>query len=177
METPDGKDWTWVLSEVCGECGYDIRNFPKDEIGALLRESAERWVEILEGDEGYLRMRPRPDKWSPLEYAFHVRDVFELYHERLVLMLTKDEPHYADWNQDLTAVEKNYNAADPVVVSRDLAMHASRLADRFDSVQGDTWERTGFRSDGAAFTVETFARYFLHDPMHHLWDVQQAPST
>jgi hypothetical protein len=29
----------------------------------------------------------------------------------------------------------------------------------------------GFRSDGAQFTVESFGRYLLHDPIHHLWDV------
>jgi len=31
--------------------------------------------------------------------------------------------------------------------------------------------RTGRRSDGAEFTVDTFARYFVHDPIHHLHDV------
>ena len=32
--------------------------------------------------------------------------------------------------------------------------------------------------DGAAFTVETFARYLTHDPVHHLYDVtgQRAPA-
>ena len=36
---------------------------------------------------------------------------------------------------------------------------------------GGQWQRTGRRSDGASFTVETFARYFIHDPVHHLYDV------
>jgi len=38
-------------------------------------------------------------------------------------------------------------------------------------VTGAQWRRTGNRSDGASFTVETFARYFVHDPVHHLYDV------
>jgi hypothetical protein len=25
--------------------------------------------------------------------------------------------------------------------------------------------------DGASFTVDSFSRYFLHDVIHHLWDV------
>ena len=172
METPDGKDWTWVLGELCEECEYDIRNFAKDQVGAILRDAAAQWVEVLQADEDHLRSRPHPDKWSPLEYAHHVRDVFELFDERLILMLTEDGPHYANWDQDVTAVEKNYNAADPSVVSSELQDHASRLADRFDSISGDSWERIGFRGDGDAFTVETFARYLIHDPMHHLWDVR-----
>ena len=33
------------------------------------------------------------------------------------------------------------------------------------------WGRKGQRSDGAAFTIDTFGRYMVHDPIHHLWDV------
>ncbi len=29
----------------------------------------------------------------------------------------------------------------------------------------------GLRSDGSAFTVESLAAYFIHDPIHHLHDV------
>ena len=32
--------------------------------------------------------------------------------------------------------------------------------------------RRGLRSDGSAFTVDSLARYFLHDALHHLWDVR-----
>ena len=29
----------------------------------------------------------------------------------------------------------------------------------------------GSRSDGAHFSVDSFARYLIHDPVHHLHDV------
>jgi hypothetical protein len=45
------------------------------------------------------------------------------------------------------------------------------LAARFDSLRPDQWSRSGFRSDGARFTIESFARYFIHDPIHHVDDV------
>ena len=45
------------------------------------------------------------------------------------------------------------------------------LAARFDGVGDDEWLRTSERSDGSVFTVDSFARYLLHDPIHHLWDV------
>jgi hypothetical protein len=38
-------------------------------------------------------------------------------------------------------------------------------------VSGDQWRRPGNRGDGSRFTVESFARYFIHDPVHHLYDV------
>ena len=52
---------------------------------------------------------------------------------------------------------------------------ALALADAFDAIDGDQWQRRGRRSDGASFTIATFAQYMIHDPIHHLWDVD-APS-
>ena len=167
----DSKDWTWVLDRVCEECGYDVRHFERDQISELIRANAAEWQDVLTGDEAELRARPRPDKWSALEYACHVRDVYELYDQRLQLMLTEDGPHYPNWDQDETAVTKDYQNAVPGLVSVELAARAEALASRFDTVTGDNWNRTGFRSDGAAFTIESFARYLIHDPVHHLWDV------
>ena len=172
MQHPDGKDWTWVLESTCRECGFDVTTFDRGQIGSMIRDNAADWATILEPADEDLRRRPSVDRWSTLEYACHVSDVYELYLYRLDLMLTQDGPHYPNWDQDETAVEKNYAASAPSVVSRELVDRAERLASRFDSVSGDEWERTGYRSDGAAFTVDSFARYLIHDPVHHLWDVR-----
>jgi hypothetical protein len=59
---------------------------------------------------------------------------------------------------------------DPAEVAAELRQAALAIAGRFESVSGGQWQRTGTRSDGARFTVETFARYFIHDPVHHLYD-------
>jgi hypothetical protein len=107
-----------------------------------------------------------------------VRDVCRLYEERLGLMLGQDDPLYANWDQDATAAEDDYNGQDPATVATALRTAALRLAGAFDQVEGAQWQRTGRRSDGAAFTVDTFSRYLAHDPVHHLFDVtgQRAPS-
>ena len=115
--------------------------------------------------------RPRPDKWSALEYGCHVRDVLRLYDYRLGLMLTQDNPLYPNWDQDETALAGRYDAQDPAAVAAELGAAAEALAARFAAVTGDQWARSGRRGDGASFTVETFARYFVHDPVHHLYDV------
>jgi hypothetical protein len=103
--------------------------------------------------------------------------VFRLYDQRLEMMLTEDDPDFPNWDQDATAVEERYNAQEPRTVAREMNAAAARLADRFDSVSGDTWLRTGNRSDGARFTVESFARYMVHDPVHHLDDVARGFAT
>jgi hypothetical protein len=57
------------------------------------------------------------------------------------------------------------------VVAIELVLAGNHLADAFEAVRADQWSRTGTRSDGVDFTVDTFGRYFVHDPIHHLVDV------
>jgi hypothetical protein len=102
-----------------------------------------------------------------------VRDVFRIYDFRLGLMLGQDDPSFPNWDQDASAVEERYNEQDAGNVTRDLLAAGTTLAASFDGVTGVAWERTGNRSDGARFTVDTFARYMVHDPVHHLVDVQR----
>ena len=167
---PDTKDWTWVLERPCPECGFDTRQIQRDDVPRLLRDNAAAWAGLLDGGLD-VRQRPAPTVWSPLEYACHVRDVFRLFDERLQRMLTEDDPLYANWDQDATAVAERYGEQDPASVSVELHEAAERLARRFEGVRGEAWHRTGRRSDGAQFTVQTFGRYLIHDPIHHLYDV------
>ena len=166
---PDTKDWTWVLRRPCPECGLDTSGLSRDEIATRLRDNAAQWEPVLRRPD--VRQRPEPGVWSALEYACHVRDVFTLYDHRLGLMLTQDDPLYPNWDQDETAVAGRYGEQDPEQVLAELRTAAGSLADHFDLVRDEQWQRPGRRSDGAVFTVETFARYFIHDPVHHLHDV------
>jgi hypothetical protein len=166
---PDAKDWTWVLRQPCPECGLDTSSFAREDIPAMIRANAVAWREPL-GAPDVVR-RPQPDKWSALEYGCHVRDVLKLYDYRLSLMMTEDDPLYPNWDQDETAVADRYDTQDPATVADELGAAAEAVAARFDAVRGAEWDRPGRRGDGAVFTVETFARYFVHDPVHHLYDV------
>lgn len=168
---PDSKNWTWVLDERCPECGFDAAAVDVAEMAGLVRANVAEWPPLLVGE--HARVRPDDDTWSALEYACHVRDVFALFDERLRLMLDEDGPQFANWDQDVTAVEQRYDLQDPATVARELVNAGEACADRWTTVGADDWQRTGDRSDGSSFTVETFARYFLHDPVHHLADVRR----
>jgi hypothetical protein len=166
---PDTKNWTWVIERPCPECGFDASTFSPSDVAGLIRRNATGWPAVLERDD--VRVRPNDHTWSPLEYSAHVRDVYRLYLYRLGLMLDEDDPLYPNWDQDETAVAERYNEQDPTTVSAEIQEAAAALADAFDAVEGDQWQRPGRRSDGVAFTVSTFANYLIHDPIHHLHDV------
>jgi hypothetical protein len=168
----DDKDWTWVLDRVCPECGFDAAQVRAVDVGARLRAELPTWRRVMAGSEA--TVRPDDRTWSPTEYACHVRDVAVLYAHRLDRMLTEDDPHYANWSSDDAAEDGDYAAADPAVVIAQLCRDVEILAGAFDAVEGDQWNRTGRRSDGAAFTIDSFSRYLLHDVVHHGWDITRA---
>lgn len=166
---PDTKDWTWVLGRPCPECGYDAAAVDPRAVGDAVRATVPRWAAALSRPDG--RRRPEPAVWSPLEYGAHVRDVLRLFAERLDLMLTQDDPLFADWDQDATAVADRYDLQDPVVVLEELAAAAVTFADAVDAVPDGAWNRPGRRSNGSVFTVASLLTYALHDVLHHLHDV------
>jgi len=167
--TPDTKDWTWVLDRPCPDCGLDTSRVSGSAVPGILRTSADSWRSALRRQD--VRERPNPSTWAPVEYACHVRDVCLLFDSRLGLMLTMDDPEFDSWDQDATAIRQRYTDAIPQVVGAELSAAAQRIAEHFDTVTGAQWQRSGRRSDGARFTVESFARYFIHDVVHHLHDV------
>ena len=166
---PDTKDWTWVLTRPCPECGFDASAFRREALPTMLRATASAWVDVL--TRPALTVRPNPQTWSPLEYACHVRDTMGVFEARLHLMLTEDNPNFPNWDQDQTAVDGRYNEQDPVEVSSTLIAVVESVAAGFEAVADDQWQRPAQRSDGAIFTVETLGRYLIHDPVHHLHDV------
>ncbi len=166
---PDTKDWTWVLERRCPECAYDASVVAATDVAEVVRRKAASWRQVLSRPD--VGRRPDPSTWSALEYGCHVRDVLRLYDYRLGLMLDEDDPLYPNWDQDTTAIEDRYDEQDPTTVAQELDVAAGVIAAHFESVTDEQWQRRGRRSDGASFTIDTFARYFLHDVVHHLHDV------
>jgi hypothetical protein len=167
--TPDTKDWTWVLERPCPECGFESAAHEVSDLPGLLEQTAATWAQVL--GRGDVAERPEPGVWSALEYACHVRDVHVLFAERVRLMLEEDGPTFANWDQDATALQRDYGSQDPDVVATELVAAARSVAVLYASVSDDTRGRRGVRSNGDEFTVESLGRYHLHDVVHHLHDV------
>ena len=169
MIEPDTKDWTWVLERPCPECGFDAPGLARERVPDAIRDNATLWEVVLGTDDA--AVRPAPHLWSPLEYACHVRDVNRIFDERARLMLAEDGPAFAAWDQDAAAVEQDYGSQDAAKVAEEVVAAAEAVAATYESVPDDAWQRTGTRSNGDEFTVDTLARYHLHDLVHHAHDV------
>jgi len=166
---PDQKDWTWVLRRPCPDCGFDVGLVPAATVAARLRENAARWPAVCSRGESHVRTEP--GVWSPLEYACHVRDVCRVFEARVNLMRSEVNPAFESWNQDDAAIAGAYSTQDPEAVSAELLAAAEAAAGPFDALDDGDWQRTGRRTNGSIFTLETLGQYFLHDLTHHLHDV------
>ena len=170
---PDDKNWTWVLERPCPQCGFEAAGLHREDIGTRLLLAVRELREALAVPQ--VGVRPAPGVWSPLEYGCHTRDVCRVFLGRLSDMLDHDDPLYANWDQDATAVDGDYAAQEADVVGEQLWDEAQRLAGRFDGVDDGQWDRTGTRSDGAHFTIVSLGQYLVHDLVHHVWDLTGDP--
>jgi hypothetical protein len=166
---PDTKDWTWVLSRPCPDCGFDAEAVRPDEVAGHIRRDADEWIRRLAAPDA--STRHRAGVWSVLEYGCHVRDVHRIFRDRVALMLTAQEPLFANWDQDRTAIDDDYAGQDPGAVAGELFDAAISVAETYDSVPDGGWSRRGLRSNGSEFTAATIALYHLHDVVHHANDV------
>jgi len=163
----------------CEECGFDGRSLSPADATTALRSFARRYraplTRFLPGEDGDAIVRRRPDAstWSALEYACHVRDVFEVYTERVRRTLVEDTPTFESMRRDERAQDDRYNEQDPATVAEQLAGNAERLAARLDDVDADDWERTAVNPypEPAPRTLLWMARHVVHEGSHHLLDI------
>lgn len=166
---PDDKDWTFVLHEVCPECGVDVRTLSVQETVAQMPQVVKRYQSVLERPGAATRRNPA--RWSDQEYVVHVAEMLEVMLGRLDLMLEQADPGFPNWDQDVAAEQGHYNTLSPEQASQKLRAAAEAYAAKLESISPEKYSRRGIRSNGAAFTVETLNQYAWHDVVHHLWDL------
>ncbi|MDV3221041.1 DinB family protein [Intrasporangium sp.] len=170
--TPDTADWTWVLTRPCPDCGFDPDDVRPEGVTEILLDAKRRYAAVLARPDA--RTRPSAGVWSPLEYCAHVRDVCDVMRRRLEQILDGggEQVRFADWDQDATAAEKAYWQSDPAQLRVELEAAFDAAAAAFDRPTRAQLSWPGLRSNGSRFTVESLGRYFVHDVVHHLWDVR-----
>ena len=159
-----------MLSKQCPDCAFDAAAITLADLPGLIDGVLATFTTRLADADA--TQRPAPGIWSPVEYACHVRDVCTMFAGRLDRMLTEDDPLFANWDQDATALEQRYREQQPDAVLAQLRPAATSIGAAFAAVPESQQQRRGRRSDGAAFTVDTLGRYFVHDLVHHAWDIR-----
>src|SRR4029453_14534982 len=105
--------------ERCEECGFSSQRDQAEVAGPSMVEAADRLAAGLTGvgvDE--LRRRLRPEGWSPLEYACHLRAVFLVQREGVIAARRVERPAVQPMGRDERVDYDGYAAQDPADVAR-----------------------------------------------------------
>jgi hypothetical protein len=162
--------------ERCDECGYEYDEVERDAIPDALRALAVRYQAVLTNtDVPLLRAHPRADVWSALEYCCHVRDVFRVQRERVLLALAEDQPAFSSMRREERVVEERYNDQSPVEVAGEIVGAAASLSGTLESLDDGGWLRTGVYNwpSRKVRTVEWIGRHTIHEGEHHLQDIDR----
>lgn len=164
----------------CDDCGFVYDDLAVSDIPRVLRSFGDRYgVRLRGGDDVVLRARPQADTWSALEYACHVRDVFEVQRERLALALTEDCPVFVPMGREERVVVLAYNQQPPEDVADALAARSAELADAFAALDDAALGRMGVYSwpAPAERTMAWLGRHTVHEGEHHLIDIDRSLAT
>jgi DinB family protein len=160
--------------DFCDECGFVYDELPEDQIGRALRSLPAQYGTVLAVEEKVLRAHPISGVWSALEYASHVRDVFQVQRERVELALVEDEPSFRPMGREELVERERYNEQDPVVVGQQLTSAARALAEVFEGLDAAQLARTAIYNypTRGARTLAWIGRHSVHEGRHHLRDME-----
>jgi hypothetical protein len=159
---------------VCPECGLDYDTVSPSDAVVAARSFGRRFADLVRSvdDSQILRRKPEPKVWSVLEYAAHVRDVFDWMANVVDRMRTENSPTIGFPDQDQLAEQRHYNEQDPADVVGELKTNAEKLAQAIERVRPADLDRTAHFSWGERDLL-TMIRNAVHEGKHHLRDAER----
>jgi hypothetical protein len=157
----------------CPQCGFDYDSVAADEVPTALERIGEAFREGLSMADGdAVGRRPRPEVWSALEYACHVRDVLLVQRDRLYLALVEDTPNFARMHRDERVVLAGYGEEDPRALEAQIVVAAQLAASAFARLDGAQWQRRLRYNwpEPEDHDVRWLAAHTVHEGRHHLGD-------
>lgn len=136
------------MTDPCAWCGfaYDLRRAAS--AGQDIRASAADVAILLSNNKIGVRSRARPDAWSPLEYACHLRDVLRVQRERVLAARRTSGHDCASMGREERAEHDGYCEQDPAEVARQLADAAALFSNVLARLSADDWDRTVLYQSG-----------------------------
>lgn len=162
--------------ERCEACGFDPQSVTPataaDSVRAFARRYQAPLTRFLPTDDPavVLSTPAEPDGWSALQYAGHVRDVFDLFSRRIAQLRAADGAELEVVDHDALVAGGGYDELDPAELAQAIAAAAETLAAAFASLAPEEWERVGTRA-GEPRSMLDIARRSVHEGSHHLLDI------
>lgn len=160
--------------ERCADCGFVYDAIDARGAGTAIIEGATALGRLVSDPRADSRSRREPAKWSPLEYACHVRDVLIVQRERVLLGRRRRAPTLEPMGRNERVEHDGYADQDPEDVARQLADAARLFANVLSRLEDHDWERTVMYNYPARAErpLAWVAVHTLHEVQHHIRDVR-----
>ncbi len=161
--------------ERCDECGFEYDEAAAPEAAAVIRDGAAELAAILRLGQAGLGSRREPGRWSPLEYACHVRDMLLVQRERLLAARRLERPLAEPMGRDERVELDGYAGQHLADVARQLDDAAQLFAHDLDRLSETDWDRTVIYTypHRAERSLRWLAIHTIHEVRHHLLDVRR----
>jgi hypothetical protein len=161
--------WLMEFGETCGGCGYTYDEAEFATAARAIRDGVQEFAQLVAARE-----RPARDKWSPHEYACHLRDVLLVQRERVLQARREDTPAFPPMGRDERVEHDGYREQSGDAVVRQLNDAALMFANVLERLGPTDWQRTvmyNFPPPPRERSLKWVAAHTLHEVVHHTTDV------
>jgi hypothetical protein len=118
-------------------------------------------------DDGVLRRKPAPDKWSAMEVVCHLRDVEKLWVNRMAKAAFSDRPDFYLLDFAALAGKHGYNAQDLSAALREFARLRADTMVLLRALPASQWKRVGVHPKRGEVSIENTVEMMIgHDRGH-----------
>lgn len=158
----------------CEGCGFAYDLDAATGAGADIVRGVDALAAVM-CDGIDIATRTEPERWSPLEYGCHVRDVLLVQRERVLEARRTDRPSFAPMGRDERVDHDGYTDQAVEDVARQLVDAGMLFANVLARLGPDGWERTVVYNYPARFerSLRWVAVHTVHEVRHHLLDAER----
>jgi uncharacterized damage-inducible protein DinB len=125
-------------------------------------------------EDGVLRRKPAPDKWSAMEVVCHLRDVERLWADRLVKAAFSEKPAFYMIEVDDLAVKNGYNTQDLGAALKEFARLREDNLRLLRALPAAQWQRSGMHPKKGEITIERIVEIVIGHDRGHLEQIARA---
>jgi uncharacterized damage-inducible protein DinB len=125
-------------------------------------------------DDGALRKKPAPEKWSALEVVCHLRDVERLWADRLVKAAFSEKPSFYMLDVDALAAKNSYNTQDLAAALKEFARLRDDNLRLLRVLPASQWKRSGIHPKRGEITIEHVVETMIGHDQDHFGQIGRA---
>lgn len=146
-----------------------------DDLIDRLREYPQRLRDVVaDRPDTELSRAAAGGGWGPVEIFCHLRDLEELFIERVERIINEEEPYMPAVDETLWPIEREYHAQHPRIALEQFAENRARFTAILSRLDAADWQRRGHHAELGDQTVLWYAQHAAeHDAIHeqHLIDI------